>query len=225
VIERPPEDDLRRIYLVEMTSVRRMAKQYGVSDSTVTRWLTAIGVPLRTLKEAAAVAVRPDKKLPPLDRELMERMYLRQNRSATSIAAALGVGVGRVTDSLRHHGIELERRSSSTFLPPQLIKTMYVDRKMTIVAIAATFSVNHSRVSAVLDELGVKRRKRDVPLPRRNVDHFEEVVVAKTFTGKEITRLVAWLECGHKSPVRRKSLPRDPSTATFGCVPCGQKES
>jgi hypothetical protein len=222
--ERPPEEELRRFYLVEKVSVQRMARHYKVANSTVTRWLTSIGVPLRTPKEAAAVAVRPDKKLPPLDRELLKRMYVRQDRSASSVANALGVGLGRVIDSLRYHGIELEQRTSKTFLPPDLVKTMYVTRRMTVVSIAAYFGVHHRRVSALLDELKVDRRKSDVNRPRRAVERFEEVIVAETFTGKPVIRLVAWLECGHKSPVRRKSLPPDPSTAIFPCKVCAQKE-
>jgi hypothetical protein len=61
-------------------------------------------------------------------------------------------------------------------------------------------------------------------LPRRSVKCFEEVVVAETMTGRKVIRLVAWLECGHKSPVRRKNLPPDPSTAIFPCLACGLKE-
>lgn len=198
----------------------RIAVQYGVSASTVRRWLVLASIPLRSPQQP-----KISRKLPPLERELLERMYVRQQRSASDVASALGVGLRRVTDSLRFHGIPLEHRSSKTFLPPEVVKSMYVTRNISITRIAAHFGVNHYRVSQLLDDLGVKKPKPERPLPRRKVERFEEVTVALTFTGKPVTRMVAWLECGHKSPIRNQNLSRLPADATFSCVPCAKKES
>jgi transposase len=225
MIEPPPEHELKRLYLTERVSALQIARRYHVSHSTVTRWLTAIHVQLRGPKEAAATALRPETKLKPLERELLERMFVRQERSATDVAKALGVGVSRVIDSLEYHGIEYEKRTSKTFLPPDLVKSMHVDGRMSIKRIAAHFGVHHSRVSALLDDLDARKPRSDQPLPRRKVDRFEEVVVGLTMTGKEIKRTVAWLECGHKSPVRSRRLSTLPQDAIFSCRPCGQKES
>lgn len=225
MMEPPPEHELKRLYLTEKISALQIARRYHVSPSTVTGWLTAIHVPLRGPKEAAATALRPKKKLEPLSRELLERMFVRQERSATDIAKALGVSVSRVVDSLAHHGIEFEKRTSKTFLPPDLVKSMHVDGGMSIKRIAAHFGVHHSRVSALLDGLDARKPKLDRPLPRRKVERFDEVVVGLTMTGKEIKRTVAWLECGHKSPVRGRRLSMLPQDAVFSCRPCGQKES
>jgi transposase len=218
--ERPPEDELRRLYLDEETSMGQIAVQYGVTTSTIRRWLVLAEIPLRSSR-------RPQlsRKLEPLDREVLERMYVRQQRSATDIATALGVGLGRVKASLEHYEIPFEQRTSRTFLPPDMVKGMYMDRHWSIQRIANYFGVNHDRVSKLLDELGVKKPKPDRPLPRRKVERFEEVTVALTFTGKPVTRMVAWLECGHKSPIRNQNLSRLPVDATFSCVPCAKKES
>lgn len=224
--EPPPKDELRRLYLDEQMSMGRMAVHFGVGTDTARRWLEAAEIPLRTRRQAAFNrGPRESRKLPPLERELLERMYVRQQRSASDVASALGVGLRRVTESLEHHGIPFEQRASKTFLPPDVVKGMYVNRHMSIKRIARHFGVHHGRVSDLLDELGVKKPKPESPLPRRQVERFEEVVVAQTLTGKPVTRIVAWLECGHKCPVRHRSLSHLPVNATFSCRPCANKES
>lgn len=225
--ELPPKDELRRLYLDEEVSVRRLCVRYGVAKDTVRRWLVVYEIPLRSHQQASQV--RPSRKAPPLDKAVLERMYARQGRTMTEIAAVLKVGQMRVKTSLEHHGIPLRKTGGrrAAYLPPHVLLPM-ARNGLTLTQMARTLGVGERRIREELDKLGAERRRRapkgEGP-PRRSVASFEEVVVAQTMTGRDITRLVAHLECGHKSPVSRKRLPHDRMTATFGCKVCAQKES
>lgn len=164
-----------------------------------------------------------------LDKELLERMYVRQGRSMTEIGTTLKVGRLRVRRSLEHHEIPIRvnHRRAAGFLQPEVLLKM-VAKGLPLSQIARHFHVGEKHLTEVLDGLKAERPQRVANgqgPPRRAVERFEEVVVAENAIGKPITRLVAWLECGHKSPVKRDRLPHDPMTTTFGCKVCAQKES
>jgi transposase-like protein len=224
--ELPPKDELRRLYLDEKVSVRRLCVRYGVAKDTVRRWLVVYEIPLRSQQQASKVRI--SRKAPPLDKALLERMYVRQGRTMTEIARALKVGTLRVKRSLEHHEIPIQKTGGRrfTYLPPHVLKAM-ARSQLPLTQMARTLGVGEKRIREELDKLNVDRRRRaangEGP-PRRSVVRFDEVVVAKTMTGREVTRLVARLECGHQSPVARKRLPHDRMTATFGCKVCAQKE-
>lgn len=226
----PPADELRWLYLNKKVSIRQLAAHYAAGTTTVRNWLVAAEVPLRPRSQAAIPRTSRAKTTgEPLDRVVLERMYVRQGRTMAEVATALKVGHARVRDSLNHYGIPIRKTGGrrATYLPPHVLLPMARSGR-TLDQMARTLNVGEKRVREVLDDLGVERRRRAAKgegPPRRSVARFEEVVVAKTMTGREITRLVAHLECGHKSPVARKRLPHDRMTATFGCKVCAQKEN
>lgn len=77
----PTREDLIQLYVVEKLSCRSIGERFDLKSETVRRHLIAHDIPRRTPKEAGAVADR-SKQQPagPLPKDLLERMYLRQER-------------------------------------------------------------------------------------------------------------------------------------------------
>lgn len=167
-------------------------------------------------------------KRPPLDKALLERMYIRQRRSMADIARMLRVSPSRVKDSLEFHDIELDHedraKASTTFLPPEQIKKLYVEQKVPITRIAQRYGVAHQRISDLLRGLDVQIRPRTSKYLVRAVTEIKIVTVDRTLTGQPITRPTAILECGHRHPLTRNQVPKDITTLRFGCRACGLKE-
>lgn len=169
------------------------------------------------------------RKLDPLDKTILERMYVNQGRSKTDIAKTLGVGFKRVTDSLAYHEIQDDGRPraklATTFVPAADVQRFYVEYRWSITRIAKYFNVNHTRISSLLDELEIPRRQ-SLGFPLRSVDHLEDVVVRKTMIGRAITKKVAILTCGHKSPILQRMTSKPiPPDFKIGCKVCPQEDS
>lgn len=225
----PSREELHRLYHERDLSINRIALEHGVSSSTVRAAIVRHGIPLK--KNAGfRVALPGSRVLPPLEKELLQRMYVRQGRSVANVAEALGVGTDRVKKSLAHHGIprhSAHRSSNKTYLPADSVIARYTERRWSVERISAYYGVHHKRVTDLLRENGVQVRGRSSSsdLPKRPVDRLEQVRVGTTLDGKPKTAVTAILSCGHKHPVHRKTtMQTDLTGVSFRCRACRNLE-
>lgn len=226
----PTREELTRLYHEQGLSMGQIAVAHGVMPTTVRNALIRLEIPFK--KNAGHRLTLPGSRaLPPLDKELLERMYVRQGRSMADVASALGVGLQRIKTSLEQHGIPLREQSGPppSYLSSEEVVRLYLAGWPTS-RIAEFFFVNESRVRQILTEQEVPTRpdgkKRDDTIKRRGVA-FEEVPMGQTQTGQLINRTVLRLECGHKTGLRRgRSIARktDPTTIVTACKACRFQE-
>lgn len=171
----------------------------------------------------------PRPRQPPLEKALLDRVYTRSKRSIVDIARTLGVSVERVAASLDFHNIP--RHASAprdrTFVPADVVIYLYVEKNWAYRRIAQFFGVGDQRIRDVLDAYNVPIRKiaPEDRKPQRACVRFEDVPWQTTVDGRVLTKTVAILECGHRSPIRRKALKvADPTTLRFGCAACAAKK-
>jgi hypothetical protein len=171
----------------------------------------------------------PRPRQPPLEKELLDRVYTRSKRSIADVARTLGVSPRRVGDSLDFHDIPRHAKAprDKTFVNADVVIYLYVEKEWAYGRIAQLFGVGHQRIREVLDAYDVPIRKTapEDRKPQRAWVRFEDVPVRKTFDGRVLTKTVAILECGHRSPIRRTALKvTDPTTLRFGCAACAKRE-
>lgn len=171
----------------------------------------------------------PRPRQPPLEKELLDRIYTRSKRSIADIARTLGVSPTRVADSLDFHDIPRHAKvpRDKTFVNADVVVYLYFEKEWAYKRIAQLFGVGHQRIRAVLDEYEVPIRKTapEDRKPQRALVRFEEKPWMTTFDGRVLTKTVAILECGHQSPIRRTALKTaDPTTLRFGCAVCAQQK-
>lgn len=171
----------------------------------------------------------PRKKEPPLEKELLDRVYTRSNRSIVDIARTLGVSRHRVAESLDFHEIPRHEKAprDRTFVNADVVVYLYFEKEWAYGRIAQLFGVGHQRIKEVLDEhqVPICKTAPEDRKPQRALVRFEEKPWRRTFDGRVLTKTVAILECGHRSPIRRNALKvADPTTLRFGCAACALKK-
>jgi hypothetical protein len=132
-----------------------------------------------------------------------------------------------VFTSLDHHGIPRHGQVKlKAFVDPAQVKHLYCEKHWSYARIANYVGVGHARVREALVKQGIEIwEPTKPPRPRRKLDHYEDVVVRLTMTGKKITRQVAILECGHKCPSGKTvSGMTDPDNIYYSCAACAQRE-
>jgi len=102
---RPPTPaQLRRRYLADGLSIGQLAARYGVSASTVRRWLKDAGIPRRP---AGGRSRAPS-------REELYRLYQAEGLSTTQIGERYGVRQGTAHHWLRAAGVALRPQGRPT---------------------------------------------------------------------------------------------------------------
>jgi DNA-binding transcriptional ArsR family regulator len=93
----PTAAELRRRYVADRLTSGQLGARYGVSATTVRRWLKAAGIPRRV----------PGRHSRAPDREELCRLYQDQRLSTTQIGLRYGVGQTTAHNWLRAAGIPL----------------------------------------------------------------------------------------------------------------------
>jgi len=119
VLEPPPVGELRRLYHVDGLYQREIADQYGVSLSTVSRWLDHYDLREKPHQN-------PDK---------LHEMYLERGMTTYEIGDRFGVSNVTIGNQLERHGIERRSNSESHMAthPPVYISTSgYLTARSTL---------------------------------------------------------------------------------------------
>jgi uncharacterized protein YjcR len=100
----PTPAQLRRRYLADGLSIGQLANRYGVSASTVKRWLKDAGIPRRP----------PGGQSQAPSREELRRLYQAEGLSTTQIGERYGVSQGTAHNWLRAAGVALRPQGRPT---------------------------------------------------------------------------------------------------------------
>ena len=92
------DGELRRLYVEGNMTQRAIAKQFGVSQMTVSNWIRRYGI------EAREQGGREIKILP---KDVLQALYVEQEWTALAIAKHVGCGEAVVLNSLERHGLNI----------------------------------------------------------------------------------------------------------------------
>ena len=155
----PAKEELERIYVNERVSSSRIAKKFGVSNSTVRRWLDTYGIKIRNLSETQLPVgfVKPTK-------EELERMYWREGMSTTDISKKLGISYMTVGRWLNENGIRIRHNSEARlpvgFVVPakEELERMYLKEGKNTREIGEKFGVHACTIGMWVKKYGIKIR-------------------------------------------------------------------
>jgi transposase-like protein len=92
-----PLSEVIRLYLDEKWPAQRIADRYGLNYQTILRWLDDAGVSRRTCGNHSTAI---------LDRDILTRLYVKEQRTIEEIAKGLGCSLGLVVKCMRKFGIQ-----------------------------------------------------------------------------------------------------------------------
>lgn len=101
------EDELRHMYWDKSMSMPEIAKEIGVSYTTVNRRMVKYGIELRTTSEARLI------KTHMISKEKLYLMYREQNMSMVEIAEEVDVYPATVRNWMKEYGIESRTKSEA----------------------------------------------------------------------------------------------------------------
>ena len=119
----------------------------------------------------------------PIPRDVLERMYINECRSAYDIAGELGVKPNVVYGRLREYGIPI--RVSCIDIPRDTLERLYREEGKTVAEIAKETGHNAGVVYSRLREYGIATRTRRIDLP---VKVLERKYLVEKKTAAEIAK-------------------------------------
>ena len=181
----PPAAELRRLREQERFSRDELAARYRVHPETVTRWLTAAGLPGRLPPAGPAVS----------DVQVAE-MYRVEPITASEIARRLGISDGRVLAALQREGVAIDparhaavnravgarRRGTVPSLPAEdaeLAVRYYQEQGWSYRMIGEELGVSGAKVRAELQRRGVPVHHRQPIGPGSRASRTEATPVEK----------------------------------------------
>ncbi len=160
-VKKPSKQRLRELYVTQRKSTIEMEKDLGVSHFTISRWLTAAGIPLRDISERA----RKEGSRKPTQDELKIE-YVDRHKSQNELGEQYGVSSPTIGKWLDQYDIS-RRRLSAAHLPAdfkepsreQLI-TWYVDQEKSAEDIADLLGVSKGKVLHLMRNNDIERRTK-----------------------------------------------------------------
>ena len=183
-----PCDELRRKYLDEGKSEADIAKEYQCGKSTIGRRRVECHIPTRYGASATQL-----KQRIPIDRDMLERLYVTEEKSEKDIGAIMNHDPRTIRRRLREHGIPIRKqRTHRDRISSETLRRMYVTVHRSIASIAREFECATQVVSALLSEYKIEKRNNrfDKILTK---EFLTEMYTNKEMSGKEIANVVG---CG-----------------------------
>ena len=159
-IIKPTKKELEELYLTNFEKANKIGKRFGVSRTTILKWLKEYNIKVRNHAEAKLSQnfVIPSKE------ELMG-LYINEHQSALSIAKRYKVSHHTVQRWLAQCGIKV-RDTQESHLPKNYIKPtrhqlekLYLNEFKSSKEIASIFKIDPSTVIRLLKEYGIPIRK------------------------------------------------------------------
>lgn len=157
MVDRISEHELRQMYSGDQLSMREIAKEVGVSQSTICDWMKEYSIESRTRSESHLInTLKPSK-------EELQRMYWNEIMSMAEIAKNIGVYPNTVHIWMKEYNINtrtnLESLSVNTLKPSKEVLTeMYWDHEMSQSKIAEHIGVSQETVRYWMQKYGIKSR-------------------------------------------------------------------
>ena len=93
-----PLKEIKKLYVVDCLTLREIAKQYGVSDQTISYRLSKAGVPRR-----------PRGQMRTVDRKTLEALYNVEKLTVQCVAERLKCSIKKVIRAMDRYGMERSR--------------------------------------------------------------------------------------------------------------------
>lgn len=156
---KPSKQTLEELYLKQRLTTRRIGSDFGVSKTSVMRWLKGYSIPLR----ASNSGLENRGIAPPTADELHHMIHVL-HIGYEGVAAKYGVDSTAVAHWLRKHG--MRRPTAEETRSKGRIKSINVERAVELYTAGAstrqlseTFGVNASRITTELRAAGCAIRK------------------------------------------------------------------
>jgi transposase-like protein len=182
---------LQRVYVAEGKSTYTIAKIFGCSHSTVQYRCRKYGIRLRPSQKG---------KLKGLNRETLDGLYTKEQKSIHKIAKILGCSTSSVIYRCRKYGIKIRPRMKEIKgLTKAKLQRLYIKEGKSISRIAEIFSCSHSIIEARCKTFGIKLRS-----PKRIKGLNKSTLYRMYVTeGKTVRAIAKIMDCS-REPVRLK---------------------
>lgn len=161
--KRPPEQELRTLYLDQRLTTRAIAKLYDTDHQTVGEWLERYGIQRR-----AANRGLENRGIEAPSREVLYDLVHVQYLTYAKIAAMYGVDLSAIPHWLKKHGIARPTVWASRHRgnPPRLpdraaLQGLYVDQALSLREISRLVGVDSSQIVNRCREYGIPLRHDD----------------------------------------------------------------
>ena len=156
---------LRRRYVDEGATTVDIAKETGFTPATVARALDKARIPAQ---RGGATLTKRVAKLATLTKEYLEREYVQNDRSATSIATEIGVGGNDVLDALRRSGMTVrparggprQHKALKSTLSPEYLRSEFLEKGRSAEELAADLGTTKYTLIKYLRKHGLIANKK-----------------------------------------------------------------
>ncbi len=156
----PSKETLERLYVTERKTTSYLAKQFQVSHTTISGWLSKNNITIRNPTEAH---LRKGLKKP--SKSELRRLYIEEHLSTNKIADQVGVSSFSVCKWLREYHIPIRKPSESVlpkdFKKPkkEVMERLYIEERKSGIQIAKIFGVSQPTIYDLLDKYHIPRRE------------------------------------------------------------------
>lgn len=123
----PDRVALERLYVTERRTMAEIATHHEVTQPTVRRWLTRLGIERRTAQHDTT----PDPNRDPIHPDELRQAYVEEGRTAAEIAADFGVSKNIILEALHAHRVPVRPPGPSAAPPVVLLDALYADPAVT----------------------------------------------------------------------------------------------
>lgn len=160
LLERPTCDELYKLYWIENKSLTQIAHLYGVTRTTVKRWIKKYGIEIKNMAGLMASSIKK------MGREGLRKLYLDENESLRQIALTHGVSRSTVKKWVKIYGITKRGPRQRILEKPsrdELYKLYWGENKSTI-KIARLYRAHTNTVIGWMKKYGMARRDNKAAL-------------------------------------------------------------
>ena len=157
----PDPNLLRELYVHEGQATTNIGGRFGVSPTTVCKWLRCHNITVRT---SGCNTLSQRGIIPPTKEKLYDLVH-RQHKSYAEIASLYSVDFTCIPHWLRKHNIELPTswdtryRGNRPSIPSSDdVLPLYLNQLLSLTAIAAVFSCNRDQIKDILQQSGIEIR-------------------------------------------------------------------
>ena len=155
-IIKPAKEDLESMYIDKKMSLKNVGKEFGVSNSSVLRWLRNYGIKTREKRQLPWGFVKPSK-------ENLERMYIDENRSIRDIGKEFDVRERTIYVWLRDYGIKRRKQKKlpDGFTKPtkEELERMYVEEGLSTYKIGKILGISQMSAFRLLKKYNIPVKK------------------------------------------------------------------
>jgi AraC-like DNA-binding protein len=143
--------DLTRLFVLERKSLMSISNTYNTSTRKLKKLLEYYNI--------SRTPNVPRDAFLSLDKDLLQKLYIEENRTATEVAKILGVSLYVIRHALQHHGISIKPvPSKNKGLNVEEIRKQYLEEQATISGLAAKYEMSFATMARFLKKHNMCKR-------------------------------------------------------------------